>query len=47
MFDMPFTESEWWKLPLSVRRRWWKETNYGEVKPTPKLLAIIREILNS
>jgi hypothetical protein len=27
----------WLKLPLSLRKRWWSETNYGDVPPSQEL----------
>lgn len=32
----------WKLLPLELRQRWWKETDYGRIKPSPALAAEIR-----
>jgi hypothetical protein len=28
----------WFKLPLRLRRRWWRETDYGAREPSPELI---------
>lgn len=33
----------WALLPLSMRRRWWTETNYGTREPKDELLKAINE----
>ena len=35
---------QWFKLPLELRQRWWKETDYGKKAPSPEL---VREIVTS
>jgi hypothetical protein len=43
----PFTEEQWWILPLTLRQRWWWETGYNKHhQPSPKLVADIKEYLN-
>lgn len=32
------SNEEWHKLPMALRRRWWKETQYGTVKPSDELM---------
>jgi hypothetical protein len=27
----------WLRLPLALRQRWWDETDYGDVPPSPEL----------
>jgi len=33
----------WVKLPLKLRQRWWRETDYGRQLPSPELLAAIAQ----
>jgi hypothetical protein len=33
----------WFKLPIKLRARWWAETNYGRIPPSPELAALIAE----
>lgn len=33
----------WFKLPLTLRRRYWKETDFGKKKPDENLVRAIRE----
>jgi len=33
----------WFKLPLKLRQRWWRETDYGRQPPSPELLAAIAQ----
>ena len=33
----------WFKLPLPLRGKWWKETNYGKLTPSPELVEEIRQ----
>jgi hypothetical protein len=35
---------QWFQLPMSMRRRWWSETNYGKRKPSPDLIHDIKDI---
>jgi len=35
--------TQWAKLPLELRQRWWKETDYGRVAPSDELVAAIKE----
>lgn len=35
------TREQWFSLPLALRQRWWKETNYGVEEPPTELLAEI------
>lgn len=41
-----FTKEEWFKLPLKLRQRYWKETNYGKLEPSEELEKEIKLILN-
>lgn len=34
-------KSTWWGLPLSLRQRWWRETDYGRNPPSDELKAAI------
>lgn len=40
-----FTRAEWFRLPLPLRQRWWKETKFDRRPPSPELLAEVREVL--
>jgi hypothetical protein len=31
----------WFALPLKLRQRWWRETDYGRLPPGADLLAAI------
>jgi hypothetical protein len=31
----------WFALPLKLRQRWWRETDYGRLAPSMELLAAI------
>lgn len=42
----PFSEKEWFSLPLSLRQRWWEETDYGSERPSEELLKEIRRELD-
>lgn len=35
------TRAEWFALPLAVRQRYWKDTDYGARAPSPEMLAAI------
>jgi hypothetical protein len=44
--DWPyFTRSQWFELPLALRKRWWEETNYGGATPSDDLKAAIEAAL--
>ena len=32
-----FTRAQWFTLPLSLRQRWWRETDYSRNPPSPEL----------
>ncbi len=36
---------DWRKLPLALRQRWWRETDYSTLQPTPELEAAIKRHL--
>jgi len=36
-----FTTEQWYALPLSLRRRWWEETNYNRRPPSAELSGLI------
>lgn len=36
-----FTREQWFALPLELRRRWWKETDWGANTPSVELLQEI------
>lgn len=38
-------ETHWFKLPMDLRKRWWKETAYGRRDPSGELLARINKTL--
>ena len=31
----------WFRLPITLRRRWWKETDYGRKTPSDELVAAL------
>lgn len=37
-----FTDAEWKGLPLKMRRRYWRETDYGRQPPTEDLMRDMR-----
>jgi hypothetical protein len=37
--------TDWGKLPMKLRQRWWKETDYGKNKPDEALLAAIMDVI--
>jgi phytoene/squalene synthetase len=41
-FRVPRPE-QWAKLPLKLRQRWWRETDYGSKAPNDALIKAIRE----
>jgi len=48
--NAPFLElatkpADWWKLPLSLRKRWWEETDYGKNKPSDELAQIVVDVI--
>jgi len=36
-----FTREEWFKLPLKLRQRWWRETGYGANPPSDELAVVL------
>lgn len=40
-----FTRAQWFTLPLKLRQRWWRETNFDRDPPSPELLAEVRAVL--
>jgi len=36
------TRDEWFRLPLKLRQRYWRETNYSERAPSPELADLLR-----
>jgi hypothetical protein len=40
-----YTDKQWLSLPRNLKLRWWKETNYGKLKPSIELLKEINEWL--
>lgn len=41
-----YTDQEWKSIPLKLKQKWWKETNYGKLKPSTQLLKEVNETLN-
>ena len=37
-----FSFTGWFQLPLELRRRWWRETDYGEQPASTELLTAIK-----
>jgi hypothetical protein len=42
---MKLTTEQWFKLPLELRQRWWRETNYGKQLPAEKLVHEVETVL--
>jgi hypothetical protein len=40
-----FTVSQWRRLPLAMRQRWWKETEFGAKPPSEALKQLIGKVL--
>jgi hypothetical protein len=34
---------EWFRLPLELRRRWWRDTDYGKRPPSPEMVEAIED----
>ena len=32
-----YSRGDWFKLPLALRQRWWRETDYNRVLPSREL----------
>jgi hypothetical protein len=45
MSTWPFSRKAWFQLPLRLRQRWWRETNYSTREPPPALLETVMRIL--
>jgi hypothetical protein len=41
------TGADWLKLPLKLRQRWWRETDYGKREPSDDLKNEIEKILSA
>jgi hypothetical protein len=35
----PCSREEWFRLPLHLRQRWWRETEFDRSEPSAELLA--------
>jgi hypothetical protein len=40
-----FTDQQWKSIPLKLKNKWWKETDYGKLKPSTKLVKEMNEAL--
>lgn len=40
-----FSAEEWSRLPLGLRQRWWRETDFNRLEPSDDLLRACREII--
>jgi hypothetical protein len=40
---MRFDRKDWFRLPLELRRRWWRETNYGTRAAPQELVELLTE----
>ena len=40
--QFPYSEKEWFTLPLALRERWWKETEWSMKPPSAELLEAIK-----
>lgn len=45
-FTVPRWPDQWHKLPLKLRQRWWRETDYGKRAPSDDLVKAIQEVLH-
>lgn len=45
-FPADMGASDWFSLPLSLRQRWWVETDYGGMPPTEELKQAMKDTLN-
>jgi hypothetical protein len=41
------TRAQWFALPLKLRQRWWRETDYGKHEPNVDLKNEIEKILSA
>ncbi len=44
---MQHLDKNWFKVPLKLRQRYWKETDYSRLKPSKELEEKIELILQS
>jgi hypothetical protein len=35
------SRQQWFRLPLPLRQRWWRETDYSRKQPSPDLIRVI------
>lgn len=42
-----FSSEEWGKVPLKLKQRYWAETAYSTVEPSPELMAIMRKAIDT
>jgi hypothetical protein len=40
-----FTHRQWFSLPKELRFRWWQETFYSELEPSPELVEAVKAAL--
>jgi hypothetical protein len=40
-----FDREIWFKLPLKLRRRWWRETDYSKNPPNADLMDDLKEAI--
>jgi hypothetical protein len=40
-----FSRDEWFSLPLKLRVRYWRETDYGRLAPSAELIQEIKQHL--
>lgn len=45
MSTWPYTREVWFTLPLRLRQRWWRETDYSRLSPSLELLNAIAEAI--
>lgn len=43
---MRIDRADWPRLPLALRKRWWRETDYSKKPPSPELQQRIKEALD-
>lgn len=45
--DVDICDKHWFMLPLKVRQRWWRETDYGTAPASLELVLDIRNTINA
>lgn len=43
--SLGYQPTDWGRLPLAIRQRWWQETDYGKNAPSDELKQAIKDVL--